>query len=51
MEIIMYYYKDAIIYLIEKFPEIKPIYNEDIDYYVDLQYIFYESKTYTIRKN
>ena len=38
----MYYYKDAIIYLISKFPELKPIYDKDIDEYIDLPYLFYE---------
>lgn len=38
----MYYYADAINLLINKFPELKPIYEDGIDDYMDLPYIFYE---------
>lgn len=40
----MYYYSQAIKLLIDNFYELKEIYDEDEDYYIDLPYIFYESE-------
>jgi len=40
----MYTYEDAIPILINKFPEMKTIYEEDSDYYEDIPYVFYESE-------
>ena len=39
----MYKYKDAISILINKFPELRKVYEENIDDYEDLPYVFYES--------
>ncbi len=40
----MYNYDEAITILVNRFPELKQIYELDKDYYKDLPYIFYESK-------
>ncbi|BDH84662.1 DUF7674 family protein [Lactococcus lactis] len=40
----MYYYSQAIKLLIDNFSELKEIYDDDEDYYIDLPYIFYESE-------
>ncbi len=39
----MYKYKKAINLIINNFEEIKKIYENDKDYYIDLPYLFYES--------
>lgn len=39
----MLLYKNAIECLIENIPELKPLYDEDSEYYKDLPYVFYES--------
>lgn len=39
----MYKYKEAISNLINKFPELRKVYEENIDDYEDLPYVFYES--------
>ena len=40
----MYNYDEAITILVNRFPELKQIYELDKDYYKDLPYIFYESE-------
>jgi len=39
----MYNYSESISLLINKFPVLKSIYEDDIDYYENLPYVFYES--------
>lgn len=39
----MLLYNNAIKILLEKFPKLKVIYNEDQDFYVNLPYVFYET--------
>lgn len=40
----MYRYDDAITIIVNRFTEMKSIYELDIDYYEDLPYVFYESE-------
>ena len=39
----MYKYKESISILINKFPELRKVYEENIDDYEELPYVFYES--------
>ena len=39
----MYIYKDAIDILINRFPELKKVYEDNLDDYEGLSYVFYES--------
>ncbi|HOJ99517.1 MAG TPA: hypothetical protein PLW34_08155 [Termitinemataceae bacterium] len=39
----MYEYKEAISVLIDNFPELRKVYEENIDDYKELPYVFYES--------
>lgn len=41
---LMYKYKDAINILINNFSELKNVYEENIDFYEELPYVFYESE-------
>lgn len=38
----MYNYEESIAILIERFPSLKSAYEEDVDYYQGLPYVFYE---------
>jgi len=40
----MYVYNEVISILVEKFPEMKVIFEQDEDYYEDIPYVFYESE-------
>lgn len=40
----MYVYDEVITNLVEQFPEMKAIFEQDEDYYEDLPYVFYESE-------
>jgi hypothetical protein len=39
----MYKYKEAINILRSRFPELRKVYEENLDYYDELPYVFYES--------